>query len=622
MITENVYDDSGNIVATRKNTDPWECKTYDSRGRITQDAIPALANTTHVTRSARTITYTYVTNHVNSALESTISDGSGKLTTDVDLLGRMIQYIDEQKFVSGSSTTINDYGTQYTYDNLGRLATKNGIVNESYTYDNYNRLTAQKIGTTTVASPSYDAYSRMSGVAYNAAGVLSLSISRDALGRQNGVTYTRGTSSPGTTISDAVTLSQSGKVVSGTENGNAKTYTYDKADRLTAATFGSSTYGYSFATPTACTGTYNANAGKDSDRTSQTVNGTTTTYCYNNADQLIKSSGSGYTTDTYDAHGNFSTGSSSASGIEYDSSDRAAYIGSSSTKLSYDPINRQIVESVWSGDQVYADGTDNAVATYNQSYTLDDAYVQLPGGVLLTLTSSGISNPSNSSNTYSLPDTVGNIFDTASGTGSAGAWTFTYDPFGNITSSPTPSNSNGTDYYGFKGANERFTLGSTNYGYSVMGSRLYNPHLGTFAQTDPVAGGNENPYNYPADPINNSDTNGDYAMQYFTDVYSPSNRKQANECMNNFACSMIVLAPVPGGDEVDGGVGLAKAVQAFKAYGHNMFRIGTYRGVYRLSIGPAAKYYEASKYKWLYPLHIHWDLKPFRAPFIERNWWK
>ena len=38
-----------------------------------------------------------------------------------------------------------------------------------------------------------------------------------------------------------------------------------------------------------------------------------------------------------------------------------------------------------------------------------------------------------------------------------------------------------------------------------MGARLYNPNTGRFVSRDPVAGGNDNTYTYPVDPINKLD---------------------------------------------------------------------------------------------------------------------
>ena len=46
----------------------------------------------------------------------------------------------------------------------------------------------------------------------------------------------------------------------------------------------------------------------------------------------------------------------------------------------------------------------------------------------------------------------------------------------------------------------------------LMGSRLYNPMTGRFLTRDPVPGGSDNAYVYPADPINKLDLNGKWSL--------------------------------------------------------------------------------------------------------------
>jgi RHS repeat-associated protein len=324
-VSESIYDDAGRVVASRYNADDWTCTTYDSRGRVTEVAIPAFNGA-----PARTVNHDY--DFDADPLVSAHWDATGWIVVWTDLLGRTVRYGD-----------VHDQDTYYEYDTLGRLLEKDGPLGvEAFTYDNYHRLTAQKLDTVTIATPHYDSYSRIDYVEYPTAGQQKLTLSRDSLGRLSGHSYTLGNGSTGP--SDSVTRSQSGQIISGTELGQSKSYTYDKAGRLTAATIGSSSYAYSFGTPTGCSGTYNSNSGKNSNRSSQTINSVTTSFCYDYADRLISSSNALYNTPTYDAHGNttqMGTGSV-VTQFGYDSSDRNMSIteGAKSTAYERDVTGR------------------------------------------------------------------------------------------------------------------------------------------------------------------------------------------------------------------------------------------------------------------------------------------
>ena len=78
------------------------------------------------------------------------------------------------------------------------------------------------------------------------------------------------------------------------------------------------------------------------------------------------------------------------------------------------------------------------------------------------------------------------------------------DDYGNIQTlagAPTPG-----PRYGWLGGDQRDA--SSLGGVLLAGARGYLPLAGRFLSTDPILGANDNPYDYPADPVNENDSSG------------------------------------------------------------------------------------------------------------------
>ncbi|HUC89765.1 MAG TPA: RHS repeat-associated core domain-containing protein, partial [Patescibacteria group bacterium] len=502
--SESIYDDSGSPVATRLNGDAWSCTTYDVRGRTAQTVVQPLSG-----KPGRTITNNYAVG--GNPLVTSSTDEQGTITIQNDLLGRTIGYTD----ANGNQTT-------YTYDSLGDMTSRTSTMGlEEWAYDSLNRQTTQKLDGVVLAQITYDQYSRQSSVSYPTAGQAKLSaIGRDSLQRNNSLSYTLGDGTTGP--SDQVTRSQTGDILSGTENGLTKSYTYDGSGRLTNATIGSNTYGYSYATTTSaqCSqSAANLSAAKNGNRTSMTVNGVATTYCYNYADQLISSSDTKVTNAQYDSHGNTTSLGNTTVRTEfgYDVSDRniSIYQADTNKTITYERDSQNRIKHRTSSQN----GTNSSDSLYgftgsgdtpdfikNTSGQVTEKYIQLAGGVILTI------RPNDpiaaKQKTYSLPNIHGDVFATLDSNGALIS-THTTGPFGErITGQTSPANTVQGASYSYVGSNEKLTESDLALQPTEMGARVYIATLGRFLQVDPQEGGTDNNYVYAVDPVNEFDLDG------------------------------------------------------------------------------------------------------------------
>lgn len=443
----------------------------------------------------------------------------------LDLLGRTTAYTD----------TWGDW-TGYEYDAVGNLTRKYGDMGEEvFYYDNYNRLTSDVFDGTTYAAVTYDSYGRTNYIDYSNAGSTRLTYGRDALGRTTTLTYRMGDGT--TTVADAVTPTQSNRVsaeavTSGSTTLNSS-FGYDAAGRLTSASVGSNSYSYGFGTANSSCNSLtgnNTNAGKSSNRTTQTINGTTTTFCYDQADRLIGSSNSLYSTPTYDSRGNMLTLGTGSTPLNmgYDSSNRNSYLtqltsAGTGTGMYYnsDALDRityrekdTITTWNWalSGQWFYAyTGSGNSSSFIRDAnWNIVEKTIQLPGGVLLTVKPQLTGN---NQKQYSMPSALGRTLLTANAagtnisTGPGPLSSYAYDPYGNPSTGVLPANTT-EGSYGFGGSLEKVT--ETNFALTPiqMGARVYISSLGRFTSVDPIPGGTPNSYVYVTDPINMSDYSG------------------------------------------------------------------------------------------------------------------
>jgi YD repeat-containing protein len=191
-------------------------------------------------------------------------------------------------------------------------------------------------------------------------------------------------------------------------------------------------------------------------RTSQTINGVTTSYCYDYADRLKSSTDPLANGALYDSHGNMTqigTGTTPLY-LSYDSSDRnwameqytsagngtAVYYSRDAqgrvTFRDTDAIaarNWTTTDEQWYG---YTGNGDGASFVRDTNWDITEKYLSLPGGISLTIRPQATGS---AQKTYSLPNLHGSIMATTNAIGVT-TGTFAYDPFGNKTSSTLPDN--------------------------------------------------------------------------------------------------------------------------------------------------------------------------------------
>jgi RHS repeat-associated protein len=514
-VQQLIYDAAGRQAGTRIGTPgdiasaPWQCTSFDARGRVTQEAWPAVNGS-----PARTVTYSYAVG--GNPLASSVSDASGTISSTADLLGRAISYTDA--WGQPTTTSYNQAGQVTLTSGLGAsvqlgynpdtgqptTTTVNGALLATVSYDTASgRPTGAIYGNGTSAAISYDASGRQSGLSYHGPGgnlLATDTITRTAAGRE----ATETTSQPGTSALLAIS------------------YGYDGAGRLTTASDtagGTDSSRYSYASNPASDNCPNPLAGANTNRTRVTIIGstpTTTDYCYNNADQLVSTIAGSITHASYAYNERGDQTTDNGTTYTWDSADRAATAstGGITTTSTYDAVNRLIQSAPSTGNAVryaYSGFTDAPAAVLNINGATLQRLIGLVGGVTVTLQTSG--------NTWSYPNLQGDTTITTNDVGGVTAGPVTYDPWGNLSPGQSPlATATGPNTLGAYASAGKLTNAAT--GTVLLGARTFNPAEARFLSVDPVNGGCANPYTYSfGDPFSQPDLTGrDYCWIMRADV--------------------------------------------------------------------------------------------------------
>ena len=436
-VTNSTYDAAGNLKTST-----------DARGKVSTYAYDALNRVSGVTFSDTTPAIAFIYDDITlgnfgKGRLTKFTDGTGNTTFKYDLLGRPIQ----KTQTTGTVIKTVSYG----YDTVGRMASltyPSGKV-LTYTFDVQGRVASMAVNGVSLASGmTYRPFGPAKSWTWNGGPAHTRGFDLD--GRQTSYPYT----ATGT-VNLAYDLGNRITALSGTV---AKTYAYDKLDRLITDT-------------TTQTYQYDANGNRSQFKNGRAIS------TYNNpatSNKLTSITGAGAESYSYDLAGN--TTALPSKTLAYDARSRliSSTAGTVVTGMSYNALGQRLVKTSGTTTTRFVYGEDGKLlGEYDNTGVLITEHVYLQDTPIAAVTTAGA---------FAVQADHLNTPRAILGARNVSAWTWNSDAFGATVANEKPGKLATFNYnLRFPGQYyDKETL--THYNYF----RDYNPKTGKYIESDPI----------------------------------------------------------------------------------------------------------------------------------------